>query len=250
MGFLPLGDDNSLRLTTPFVVWGLVAVNAAVWLLQQQLGPEFSNGYACVPREITTGQDLVGEQTLYVEHDGVRQPVAIQQGPGPHPIQLTLLTSMFMHGSWMHIIGNMLYLVIFADQIEDLLGHARFVLFYLLCGLAAGVAQIAYRPDSIIPCLGASGAIAGCLGAYLVKYPTNGVRVIVGRSLVVLPAWIVLGGWIALQVFSQVGSVSNTAGGGVAYLAHIGGFAAGVVLVFLLAIGRRDPAAGDDRSWR
>jgi membrane associated rhomboid family serine protease len=241
MGFLPIGDDNSRRRTLPFVVWGLVAVNAAVWLLQTQLGPEFTNGYACVPREITTGQDLVGTQHLIVEQDGQRVEIPVEEGPGPRPIQLTLLTAMFMHGSWMHIIGNMLYMVIFADQIEDLLGHVRFVFFYLLCGLAAGLAQVFYSPDSIIPCLGASGAIAGCLGAYLVRFPTNGVRVIVGRTLTVLPAWMVLGGWIALQLLSQVGTVGNAAGGGVAYLAHIGGFATGVVLVFLLAIGRPPP---------
>src|SRR4051812_36907899 len=248
MGFLPLGDDNTRRKLTPYVVWGLVAANAVMWLAQLQLGDAFTNGYATVPREITTGVDLVGTQTLIVEHQGQRVAVPIHEAAGPHPIQLTLLTSMFMHGGWMHILGNMLYLVIFADQIEDLLGHARFLIFYVLCGLAAGAAQVLYRPDSIIPCLGASGAIAGCLGAYLVKYPTNGVRVIVGRWLTVLPAWVVLGAWIALQLFSQVGTVGNEAGGGVAYLAHIGGFAAGVVLVFVLAIGRKREGEMDGRS--
>ena len=146
----------------------------------------------------------------------------------------------------MHIIGNMLYLWIFGDQIEDLLGKVRFIIFYLLCGLLAGVAQVAMDPDSIIPNLGASGAIAGVLGAYLVKYPTNGVRVIVLNAIQVVPAFLVLGGWIALQVFEQWNSLAVKSTGGVAYMAHIGGFVAGVVLVFLFSGLRRTSANDDD----
>jgi membrane associated rhomboid family serine protease len=233
MGFFPIGDDNSMRTKTPYVVYGVFAANALMWMLQLSRGEAFTSGYSTVPYEITHGVDLAGMQRVVIEG----RVFEIGQYPGPAPIYLTLLTSMFMHGSWMHIIGNMLYLVIFADQIEDLLGHGRFLLFYLLCGLAAGVAQILWQPASIIPCLGASGAIAGCLGAYLVRYPTNGVRVLLFRDVVVLPAFLVLGGWILLQIFSQIGSSAGKASG-VAYLAHIGGFAAGVALVFLLAIGR------------
>jgi membrane associated rhomboid family serine protease len=168
---------------------------------------------------------------------------ALRHYAGPTPIYLTLLTSMFMHGSWMHIIGNMLYLWIFGDQIEDELGHGKFLLFYLLCGLAAGLAQVFYSPDSLIPALGASGAIAGVLGAYLIRHPTRRVRVMFAYNVLALPAFIVLGGWIVLQIISQVSVVGGT--GGVAYMAHIGGFIAGVVLIFVLGgLRARTGAAG------
>jgi membrane associated rhomboid family serine protease len=142
---------------------------------------------------------------------------------------------MFMHGSPMHIFGNMLYLFIFGRQIEDLLGKLGFVVFYLLCGLAASAAQILADPNSIIPNLGASGAIAGVLGAFLVKYPTSSVRVEMEAMITALPAVLVLGGWFALQVVEHLQSRFSGAQGGVAYMAHIGGFIAGVVLVFLFS---------------
>jgi membrane associated rhomboid family serine protease len=247
MGFLPLGDDNSQRRTIPFVVWIIVGINILVYLLQLYLGDDFNNGYAVVPLKITTGVDFADPQTITLP--GVDHPVVVQEAFGPHPIYLTFLTSMFMHGGFMHIAGNMLYMVIFADQIEDLLGHVRFIFFYLMCGMAAGLAQVFFDPHSVIPCLGASGAIAGCLGAYLVKYPKNPVRVIVLRTVTLVPAWIVLGAWIALQLYSQV--TSQEGGSGVAYMAHIGGFSCGIILVFLLAIGRTPPEmpARDDRGW-
>jgi len=139
---------------------------------------------------------------------------------------------MFMHASWMHIIGNMLYLWIFGDNIEDRLGHAKFLVFYLICGLAASLTQILFSADSIIPSLGASGAIAGVLGAYLILFPKKNVRVLFARQIVNMPAFMVLGLWIVLQIFSQVG-VSGGQSSGVAYLAHIGGFFTGVILIFL-----------------
>jgi membrane associated rhomboid family serine protease len=226
--FMPLGDDNAARRTRPVVVYGLILVNVLVWLLQLSMGDAFTMGFSTIPHEITNGTDLVGTKRILV--DG--QSIALRHYPGPVPIYLTLLTSMFMHGSWMHIIGNMVYLWIFGDQIEDRLGRAKFLAFYLLCGLAAGLAQVLFQPKSMIPGLGASGAIAGVLGAYLVKHPTNRVRVLFINRVVALPALIVLGGWIVLQVISQV-SVVGSAGGGVAYMAHIGGFVAGMVLIFL-----------------
>jgi membrane associated rhomboid family serine protease len=232
--FIPLSDDNSRRLTTPFVVLGLIGINAAVWLLQLSRGEPFTHGFATVPFEITHGVDLTDLRLLTVNG----QQLPLQHHAGPTPIHLTLITAMFMHGSWMHIIGNMLYLWIFGDQIEDLLGHARFVIFYVVCGLAAGAAQILYSPDSIIPCLGASGAIAGALGAYLITHPGNSVRVLVFRFVTVMPAYIVLGGWIVLQFVSQISVAGTESGGGVAYMAHIGGFVAGLILVLLLRIGR------------
>ena len=228
---IPLGDERTGRDLTPYVVFGLIAINALVWLLQLSLGDSFTNGYATVPFEITHGQDLVGTQTIAVGG----QPITITEAPGPTPIYLTLLTAMFMHGGWMHILGNMLYLWIFGDQIESLLGHSRFLFFYLACGLAASVAQILVGPDSVVPSLGASGAIAGVLGAYLVKFPRNRVRVLMMRAGVTqLPAMVVLGLWIVLQLVSQVGTPAGEATG-VAYMAHIGGFIAGLALVFVLA---------------
>jgi membrane associated rhomboid family serine protease len=236
--FIPIGDDNSRRSTTPYVVYGLLAANAAMWFVQLQQGEAFTSGYSAVPYEIVNNVDLVQMDVIQVQGERFQVP----QYPGPTPLRLTLLSSMFMHGSWMHIIGNMVYLAIFADQIEDYLGHFRFLIFYILCGLAAGFAQIAYNPDSHIPCLGASGAIAGALGAYLFRFPTNAVRVLLFfRSVTVMPAFIVLGMWIVLQFISQISVVGEHSG--VAYLAHIGGFIAGVILVFVLAIGRRRPVA-------
>ena len=233
---IPIGDERTGREVPPYIVVGLIAVNAIVWLIQLTAGDTFTNGYATVPFEITHGQDLVGIQTIHVGGESF----PIQEYPGPSPIYLTLLTSMFMHGSWMHIIGNMLYLWIFGDQIESLLGHGRFVFFYLVCGLAASVAQILYGPDSVVPSLGASGAIAGVLGAYLVKFPRNRVRVLIARGgITEMPAMVVLGLWILLQIVSQVGTTAGEATG-VAYMAHIGGFIAGLVLIFLL--GRKRPA--------
>jgi membrane associated rhomboid family serine protease len=246
----PIGDDNSDRLTTPFVVYALIALNFAVFLFFQQAGMTeqgayFTYGYSVIPREITTGKDIVG--TVVVPnappvrdpHTGRPEPTVIPEAPGPNPIYLTLLTSMFMHGGWWHILGNMLYLWIFGDNIEDNFGHLKFLFFYLICGLAASFSQIAVSPDSIIPSLGASGAIAGVLGAYLIMFPRNRVRNLIFLGFFVtfaeLPAFVVLGFWIVLQVISQyTASFQHTAeSGGVAYMAHIGGFVVGVLLTFV-----------------
>ncbi len=234
---LPLRDDDTDRHTVPVVTYALIAVNIIVWLIELSLGERFINGYSTVPYEITHGTDVVGTQTI--EAGG--QSIPIQLYPGPTPIYLTLLSSMFMHASWAHIGGNMLYLWIFGDNIEDRIGSGKFLIFYLICGLAASVAHIIFGVDSMIPSLGASGAIAGVLGAYLVLFPKRSVRVLVARQIVNMPAFIVLGMWILLQVFSQI-SVVGGEGGGVAYMAHIGGFVAGVALIFLF--GKRAAPVG------
>ena len=234
---LPLRDDDTDRHTVPVVTYALIAVNVIVWLMELSLGERFINGYSTVPLEITSGKDLVGTQTIQAGG----QSFPIQLYPGPTPIYLTLFSAMFMHASWAHIIGNMLYLWIFGDNIEDRIGSAKFVIFYLVCGLAASAAHIMFGPESVIPSLGASGAIAGVLGAYLVLFPKRSVRVLMMRQIVNMPAFIVLGMWIALQVFSQI-SVVGGEGGGVAYMAHIGGFVAGLALIFLF--GKRTPALG------
>lgn len=250
--FIPIGDDNSARHITPYVTWGLFAVNAVVWLMQLTLGETFTYGFSVVPFEITNRIDLIEPQLANIGGQGV----SIPHYPGPSPIYLTLFSAMFMHGSWMHIIGNMAYLLIFGDQIEDLLGHVRFVLFYLVCGVAASAAHILVGTDSLIPSLGASGAIAGVLGAYLVMYPKNKVRVLMIRFVTMMPAYIVLGGWIVLQLISQVSLVGGGEGGGVAYMAHIGGFVAGLGLVFAFGGRRRkaapptDPRRRENRTFK
>jgi membrane associated rhomboid family serine protease len=233
---MPLRDDDTDRRTVPVVTYALIAVNILVWLIELGLGDRFINGYSTVPFEITHDTDLVGMQTIQAGG----QSIPIHLYPGPTPIYLTLLTSMFMHASWLHIAGNMLYLWIFGDNIEDRIGHAKFLLFYLICGLAASAADIFFKTDSIIPSLGASGAIAGVLGAYLVLFPTRQVRVMVARQIVNMPAFMVLGLWILLQVFSQISVVEDQAGG-VAYMAHIGGFVTGIALIFLFGGSRVPP---------
>jgi membrane associated rhomboid family serine protease len=141
---------------------------------------------------------------------------------------------MFMHAGWVHLGGNMLYLWIFGDNVEDRFGHIKFTTFYLLCGFAATFAQLAFSLGSNVPNLGASGAIAGVLGAYILLFPQAKIRVLQGQRVVQVPALIVIGLWIVLQFFSGIGSIANTAQtGGVAYMAHIGGFLAGFVLTFL-----------------
>jgi membrane associated rhomboid family serine protease len=227
--FIPIGDDNTQRYRTPFVVWALVVANALVWLLELQQGERFISSYAAIPFELSTGTDLT--LTQYISIQGERYP--IEQGPGPRPIYLTLLTSMFMHGSWGHIIGNMVYLIIFGDQIEDRYGHLKFLLFYLLVGVVAGISQVVADPTSILPCVGASGAIAGVLGAYFIMHPTNTVRVLLFRDIIHLPAFFVLGFWGVMQVLGHFGN--PTSGGGVAYMAHVGGFVAGTALAQLTA---------------
>ena len=231
---LPIGDDNQLRRSRPVVVYIIVAINIVVFAFFQQFasdaGGPFTYAYSVVPYEITHNVDLV--QPVRVP-DG---PV-VPQFPGPSPIWLTILTSMFMHGGLMHIAGNMLYLWIFGDNIEDNFGHAKFLIFYLVCGIAASFAHILVDPDSVTPSLGASGAIAGVLGAYLIMFPRNRVRALLPLGIiwttVELPAIVVLGFWIVIQIFSQYTASFKPGEGGVAYMAHIGGFAAGVALCFL-----------------
>jgi membrane associated rhomboid family serine protease len=222
---MPLGDDNTDRRITPLVTYTLVGLNILVFVLLQQGGNNpFTYAWSYVPREITTGQDLIGAFRV-----GGGQ---LQLFDSPAPIYLTLLSAMFMHGDIMHIGGNMLYLWIFGDNVEDRMGHAKFLIFYLLCGLLASFAQIAVGPSSIIPNLGASGAIAGVLGAYLILFPNKGIRVMMGYSVTQLPAIVVVGLWGLLQLFGGFGQLGRE-GGGVAYMAHVGGFIAGMVLVFL-----------------
>jgi membrane associated rhomboid family serine protease len=200
----PIGDDNSARQRFPFVTYALIAINAVVFLLQLQDGQNFLLHWAFIPANFA--QDPAGNAG-------------------------TLISAMFMHGGWLHLFGNMLYLYIFGDNIEDELGHVPFLLFYLAAGLAATLAQFAYMPGSAIPNVGASGAIAGVLGAYLVRFPHGRVKVLMRGGIVEVPALVALGLWIVIQFVSFGGELAAAdAGqtGGVAYMAHIGGFVAGV----------------------
>jgi membrane associated rhomboid family serine protease len=180
----------------------------------------FIEAWGVVPREYTSGRDL---------------PPGI-----PYPYWSTLLTSMFLHGGWGHLGGNMLFLWIFGDNIEHRIGHVRFILFYLACGIAAGLAHILFNAGSVVPTVGASGAISGVMGGYLLLFPKNRVYVLTYGGVAAVPAVFMLGLWIVLQFVNGVGSVANTPEtGGVAYLAHIGGFVAGLILAPILSAGRR-----------
>src|SRR5262249_37827091 len=231
MLFFPIGDEKSGRIAARIVNYTIIALNIVVFLIELTQAELFITGYAVVHYEIVHGVDLVGRVLI----PGV--PQGIVEGPGSHPIYLTLLTSMFMHGGWAHIGGNMLYLWVFGDNVEDAFGHMKYLVFYLVCGLAAAFSQIAIAPDSMVPSLRASGAIAGVLGAYIVMFPPNPIKTLVFYifiTIIRLPALIVIGVWIVMQLFSQIASISDataqTGGGGVAYMAHIGGFFAGLIL--------------------
>ena len=218
---IPISDNNSDRIRTPFVNYILIALNILVFVYYQQFGTNqaFLMSFSTIPHEILTGTDVVYEGGL---------------GKTPIPVHLTLLTSMFMHGSLAHLGGNMLYLWVFGDNLENRMGHVKYLMFYLLTGLIASLSHVFLASflgkDLLIPSLGASGAISGVLGGYLLLFPTNQVRVLVIAFFIRVPAFITLGLWIALQLFSGWGSL-GAEGGGVAYAAHIGGFIAGLLMV-------------------
>jgi membrane associated rhomboid family serine protease len=205
-------------------------------VLLQGLGGNdaFSYAFSLVPKEVTDGIDLSGVQVV---RDAFGNTGEVRHYATPLPVYFNFLSSMFMHGDIMHIFGNMLFLWIFGDNLENLLGHIRFAVFYIVCGLAAAFAQIIMDSDSVIPMLGASGAISGILGGYVLLFPQRQVRALIFNFLTTVPAFVAIGIWIAYQLI--VGYLTPAGTGGVAYAAHIGGFIAGVALVKLFAIGRR-----------
>ena len=228
---LPIGDDDNPSPLFPYVNLALIAACVVVFLYQL-VSPDFTNGYAAVPAEITTGRDIVGQFPIALP-DGTS--AVIDEARGPSPIWLTLLTSMFMHGGWAHIGGNMLFLFIFGDNVEKAFGHVRYLGFYLIAGLVASLAQVYSDPQSILPSLGASGAIAGVLAGYLVLFPTNRVRVLLGYFVTSVPAIFMIGLWALIQFANGFASTSVSAEtGGVAYMAHIGGFIAGLLMTLAL----------------
>ena len=210
---IPIGDDNSQRKTTPIVTYSLIIINVLVFLLEIIGGENFILDWAFIP-------------TRFLDHPMANIP--------------TLFTAMFMHSGWMHLIGNMLYLWIFGDNIEDHYGKIKYLIFYLLCGIAATFAQLVISSGSSLPQLGASGAIAGVLGAYIFLFPQEKVKVLLGRSITQVSALIVIGFWFLLQFMGGISSAATSADiGGVAYLAHIGGFAAGLSIALLFRLTDR-----------
>ena len=232
----PISDDNSDRVITPYINYILIAANILVFVFLQGLGgnEQFSYAFSLVPREVTTGVDIVGVQRI---QDALGNVGAVRHFATPFPVYFNFLSSMFMHGNFMHIFGNMLFLWIFGDNIENLIGHIRFLIFYLVCGFAAALAQIVLDTGSIIPMLGASGAISGVLGGYILLFPTRRVRALLFNVFTTVPAYVALGLWIGMQLLQ--GYLSPAGQGGVAYAAHIGGFIAGLVLIKVFALGTK-----------
>ncbi|MGH9947706.1 MAG: rhomboid family intramembrane serine protease [Pyrinomonadaceae bacterium] len=232
----PIGDDNTDIKITPIVNYAFIGINILVFLLLQQLGSydAFTYAFSLVPKEITTGVDITGVQVV---RDAFGNTGEIQHYATPLPVYFNFLSSMFMHGGIAHIFGNMLFLWIFGDNLENLLGHIRFAVFYIVCGFAAAAAQIVMDTGSVIPMLGASGAISGVLGGYVLLFPKRQVRAIIFNFLTTVPAFVAIGIWIVYQIV--VGYLTPAGSGGVAYAAHIGGFIAGVALIKLFAIGRK-----------
>ena len=244
----PIGDDNTGRVTVAYVNYILIAINLIVFIFLQGLGSNdrFTYAFSTVPQEIVTGRDITTSDRV------VEEPVTHQRmeipglQPTPGSVYLTLLTSMFMHGGIAHIFGNMLFLWIFGDNLEDRLGHLRYAVFYLVCGVLASLAHVfstvalsSNASSLLVPSLGASGAISGVLGGYILLFPHNRVNVIMLRIVTTVPAYVALGLWFVFQFVSGLGMLGGGAQeGGVAYAAHIGGFIAGLALVKFFAIGR------------
>ena len=240
---LPLGDLQPTRIV-PVVTYALTGINVVMFFVQSQRGDKFTMALACTPWEITHAEDIdepILRPGAKVQRGGpfgdqiqVDPREVIRHAPSPIPVWLTLFTAMFLHGSLLHLLGNMLYLWIVGDNVEEVLGGVRYFLVYLACGLMGSLAQIAAAPNSTIPTLGASGAIAGIMGAYVIWFPHNQIRVLVFRIITVLPAVIVIGGWIVLQIWMGVRGIGEMGeSGGVAYLAHVGGAVTGIIVAFL-----------------
>ncbi len=230
----PIGDENAGTSIKPYVNWSLIGLCGAVFVYQLLLPPRqldaFIFQFGAIPADIAQVRDLY-----------------------------TLITSMFLHGGWGHILGNMLFLFIFGDNIEDAMGHISYLLFYLLCGIIAALSQVFLDTSSTIPIIGASGAISGVMGAYIVLFPQGRVRAVVLLGfigqVVLVPAWVIIGLWFVLQLFSgfaSLGAASDV--GGVAFWAHIGGFIAGALLVWLFrdrdAVARQNAVRGQHQAWQ
>jgi len=219
---IPLGDADRRPLRLPLITALIIGANVLVFLLELAGGDAFVNRWSLVPADIVAGRNWI-----------------------------TILTSMFMHAGWIHIIGNMLFFWVFGPEIEDVMGPVRYLIFYLLGGLAATTAQILIAPNSTVPNLGASGAIAAVMGAFLITYPRDRIRTILilgwFSRVAFIPAIVLVGIWFLTQVFSQIGALAQTQAGGVAYMAHIGGFVFGMLLGRLFESRRRRSEQGLER---
>jgi len=245
---IPIGDDDSGRTLAPIVNYLLIAANIAVFVLLQGMGTNdrFTYAFSTVPQEIVTGKDVVTEGRT------VRDPSSGEtfKEPGLQrtaiTVYLTLLISMFMHGGFAHLGGNMLYLWVFGDNIENALGHLRYLIFYLVCGVLASLAHVfttaATHGNMLVPSLGASGAISGVLGGYMLLFPGGRVRMLVRGGTTEMPAYAAIGLWFVFQLVAGMGMLGGApSSGGVAYAAHVGGFVAGLILVRFFAFGRATP---------
>ena len=250
---LPIGDIDVYRRSIPYVTYGLIGLNALVFLYELSLGgslfftgsgavTEFFYQLGVIPYELTSGEELQG-RTLFREGQFPDIRVVTIELSSPIPTWGTAFSSMFIHGGWLHLIGNMLYLWVFGGNIEDRFGRLKFLLFYLGAGLAAVWTQVAFNADSQAPMIGASGAVSGVTGAYLLLFPYNRIRTLIIFLFIMtieLPAITLLGFWFILQLFQGVGSLGPGAGGGVAHWAHVGGFLMGIGVVVLYKLIRRE----------
>ena len=245
---MPIGDDNSDRRTLPVVNIGIIIANILVFVFFQGMGEneKFTYSFSTVPREIVTGHDVVTD-ARQVDEPVTGQRITVPGlGRTPGSVYITLITSIFMHGGIAHIFGNMLFLWIFGDNVEDALGHLRYFLFYMTTGIIASLAHVlttvamygAGSEQALVPSLGASGAISGVLGAYIFLFPQRRVTVIMFRALTQVPSYVAIGMWFVFQLISGLGMLGGgSQAGGVAYAAHVGGFVAGLLLVRVFAIG-------------
>lgn len=240
----PISDDNSDRNRTPYINYILIAINVLVFIFLQGMGgnEQFTYAFSTVPAEILLGRDIVTDAKVITMPETGQQFLIPGLEPTPVHVYLTTITSMFMHGGWMHLAGNMLYLWIFGDNIENRLGHGRYLLFYLICGILASLSHVGVTllspSNPLVPSLGASGAISAVLGAYLLLFPNRKVNMLLlFRIPFTVPAWVALGFWIVLQVISGLRMFGNDSDG-VAYAAHIGGFLAGMLLIKIFDPGK------------
>lgn len=251
--FIPIGDDNGDRGTTPIVNYLFILINILVFIFLQDWGRDiaFTYGYSTVPAEILTGHDIITHSRIVVDQVTGQQV----QIPGLEPthinVYLTLITSMFMHGGLAHILGNMLFLFIFGDNIEDAMGHSRYFFFYLLCGVIAGLSHVLatyfFGQSAVVPSLGASGAISGVMGGYIILFPRKKVYIwLFFFFTIAVPAFLAVGLWFIFQVVNGLGILGgDEAAGGIAYAAHIGGFIAGMILIKTFA---RKPELVNERK--
>ncbi|CAN5740463.1 rhomboid family intramembrane serine protease [soil metagenome] len=232
----PISDDDADVKIVPYVNYLFIGLNVLVFLLLQGIGSNeaFTYAFSLVPKEIMSGIDISGVQVV---RDSMGNTGQVTHYETPLPVYFNFLSSMFMHGSIAHIGGNMLFLWIFGDNLENLLGHIRFAAFYIVCGIAAALAQVMMDTGSIIPMLGASGAISGVMGGYVLLFPQRKVRALIFNFLTTVPAIVAVGIWIGYQLL--LGYMTDAGTGGVAYAAHIGGFVAGLALIKVFAIGRQ-----------